>query len=57
MLTCFKVFCKRVEINICFQSIANESSQIKAVLSSSHLNDFVDSFPNGINKSVGDGGT
>lgn len=56
-LTSFKVFCKRDEINIGFQSIANESSQTKTVLSSSHLNDFVDSLPNGINKSVGYGGT
>jgi len=44
-------------IKMGFQSISNESSQIKAALSSSHLNDFVDSLPNGINECVGDGGT
>jgi ABC-type multidrug transport system fused ATPase/permease subunit len=43
-------------IKMGFQAISNETDQIKVALSLSHLSDFVNSLPNGINESVGDGG-
>jgi ABC-type multidrug transport system fused ATPase/permease subunit len=43
-------------IKMGFQSISNETDQIKGALSLSHLSEFVHSLPNGINESVGDGG-